>query len=697
MSDSEPTLGFETLEDQPGLAIVDRVEQERCLCRTDRPVAPAPASTDAFRFPVDRAVRVTVGEIALPNVAGVLVRDESGEIVAQVQQLEEEHLETGRYSIELLTQFKTYVEVTSSVDVVADATEFRITFAEPTEIDLGALSNHERPAATVRTTADPVDMMAAVETFGSALKTTAADRAFPSLRGHPPSVELGDALRIPAGLEPPDTGVRLKLPARRDAVYVAAPLAYYLGARVEPGPTPRLVTDDGFEHSLAGPPGFEVTVEQTLKQLFFLDCVTRTEGLYKIDLHERRELERLVDLDFAWLYDQPLATQVAEYLELPFAVVEDHIPDWRLTTHVEPTPETIEQLPFVVDDLAVVRTQTADQSAATASGPAVPDAATDEVLTRSAGSQSGTEEAQYVEPRASNSLEQAWIGDDIPIGASKLTREAFDNRLDRAPVDGDISITIVLNDARMDAERDLVDRAYGNRDSLPFEVDVHRDLTCDELRDILVEDTAFLHYIGHTESDGFECADGKLDVREDLVETGVQAFLLNACNSYEQGLGLIDAGAVGGIVTLNDVINEGAVKIGETVARLLNSGFPLRAALTIAREESVLGGQYIVVGDGGMTVAQPASGTPYLMNLERKPREFIAEIETYTTDVTGLGTVFLPRIEDAENYYLTSGTISKFEMDEAELMQFLQLEDVPVRIQNELRWSSSLQTELLFS
>jgi len=349
----------------------------------------------------------------------------------------------------------------------------------------------------------------------------------------------------------------------------------------------------------------------------------------------------------------------------------------------------------VVDDLAVVRTETADQSAATASGPAVPDAATDEVLTRSAGSQSGTEEAQYVEPRASDSLEQAWIGDDIPIGASKLTREAFDNRLDRAPVDGDISITIVLNDARMDAERDLVDRAYGNRDSLPFEVDVHRDLTCDELRDILAEDTAFLHYIGHTESDGFECADGKLDVREDLAETGVQAFLLNACNSYEQGLGLIDAGAVGGIVTLNDVINEGAVKIGETVARLLNSGFPLRAALTIAREESVLGGQYIVVGDGGMTVAQPASGTPYVMDLSRNGSHYQAEMTTFTTDVSGLGSVFLPRIEDAEQYYLSSGSLSTFQMEESELFQFLQLERFPVRIDGELYWSTSLSADLL--
>jgi hypothetical protein len=688
MSDSRRPLAFEPLADDPGLEVVDRIEQERCVCRTEAAVSPSPADADPFRFPVDRAVRIEAAELSLPNVAGVLVRDEAGEIVAQVQQLEAESLPAGRYNVELLTQFKAYLAVDSPVDVVADATEFRVDFGDATEIVLGARSNHERPAARVRTTEDPVDMMATVETFSSALKTPTADRAFPSLRGHPPAVELGDRLDVPESIDRPDTGVRLELPARRETVYVAAPLAYYLGAGVEPGPTPRLVTDDGFEYTLDGPHGYERTVERTLKQLFFLDCITRTEGLYRIDLYERDAVERLVDLDFEALYEMPLQEQIAAYLEVPYEVVEEHVPDWRLTTHVDPGPGTIEQLPFVVDDLAVVRTRAGAGAHTQASSPVPAGADLDDAFTRSASGQSSSASLDYVEPRSSDSLEQAWIGDEIPVGASKLTREAFENRLDRAPVDGDISISIVLNDPRMDQERDLADRAYGNRDSLPFEVDVDRDVTTDELRDLLRQETAFLHYIGHTERDGFECPDGKLDVRE-LDELGVQSFLLNACNSYEQGLGLIDGGAVGGIVTLNDVINDGAIKIGQTVARLLNSGFPLRVGLGIARDESILGGQYIVVGDGGMTVAQPECTTPNLLDVTTKGDEYQVDFETFPTDVAGLGSVFTPNVDESMKYYITSGKIDTYTMSKNELLRFAWMEQGPIRIDGDLHWRDS--------
>jgi len=694
MTDHDAPLAVEPLPDAPGLELVDRIEQNRCEVRTPAPVEPTPGAPRDFRFPVDDAIRFEATELALPNVSGVLVRDESGSIVDQVFQLESTELPHGSYDVELLTQFKTYLSVESSVEVISNATEFSLEFGDETTVHLAARSNHERPAVRVQTTEDPVDMMRAIETFGSALKTTTPDRAFPSLRGHPPAVDLGDSVNVPASIEPPDTGVTVEVPALRETVYPAAPLAYYLGADLEPGPSPRLVTDEGFEYSLDGQEGYERTVERTLKHLFFLDCVVRTEGLYRVDLHERMELERVLDLDIPGLYDRPLEEQVRAYLDVPFEAISPYVPDWRLTVHVQPGPSTVEQLPFVVDDLAVVRTQATARSTGTSSRPTTAAADGGEQFTRSASSPSATPDVDYVEPEETDSLEQAWIGDDIPVGASKLTLQAFQNRLDREPVDGDISITIVLNDPRMDEERDLADRAYGNRENLPFEVHVERDVTIEELRELLQEDIGFLHYIGHTERDGFECADGKLDARE-LEETGVQAFLLNACNSYEQGLGLIDAGAVGGIVTLSDVINDGAVKIGETMARLLNAGFPLRAALTIAREESVLGGQYIVVGDGGMTVAQPASGTPILLDLEDAREGYEVEIETFTTDVSGLGSLFRPRLESVDRYYLSSGTISRFAVSGTELLQFLQLEDIPIRVDGDVRWSPSVAMDLL--
>jgi hypothetical protein len=687
------TLAFEALDEPPGIEVVDRVERLRYRLRTDTSVSPTPAATDSFLFPVGNAVSVTAETLTLPTVVSVCVRDTSGEMLEEVGHLEEATFDDGAYILELSTQIKTYVELEGPVRIVADLFETHIEFEEPTDLKIGALSWHDRPAATITTTEDPVDMMAAVSAFGSALKATDPERSYPSNRGHPPAVELGDTLDIPDEIDPPETGVRIEIPATHEAVYTVAPLAYYLGARVVPGPVSRLVTETGFEHRLDTPNGLETGVERTLKQVFLLDCVTRTEGVYDVPLHERSAIEDHVDLDWAALYEKPLAEQVATYLDVPYTLVEEHVPEWRLAVHVDPVADTVEQLPFVVDDLAIVRTVESPRTgdAPTATGPT--EALTrDSVLTRSAAESQSAGDSSYVEPDSTAALEQAWIGDRIPIGASKLTPDAFQNRLDREATDDDISISIVLNDTRMAEERDLVDRAYGDRENLPFDVTIHRDLTVAQLREQLQQESDFFHYIGHTERDGFECADGKLDVAT-LEETGVDSFLLNACNSYQQGVNLIEAGAIGGIVTLSDVINTGAIRMGESIARLLNAGFPLRAALTVAREENVLGGQYIVVGDGGMTVTQAASRTPTLLEIEANRNDFVVDIKTYATDDAGVGSMYKPFIKSNEKYYLSSGKIATFEIGEGELNEFLQFEDVPVKTDESLKWSSSLDIE----
>ncbi|MEF8855220.1 MAG: hypothetical protein V5A24_06995, partial [Haloarculaceae archaeon] len=663
-------LAFEQLTERPGLEVVDRLERTRYRLHTPEPVRPDPAATDRFRFPVGAAVEVETAELVLPNVVGVTVRGPAGDVVAELGHLDEEHLPEGEYVVELFTQIKTYVEVESEMTIDVDLTEIQFDFGGSTAARIGARSRHERPAATVTTTADPTDLMAAIGTFGSALKSLSPERSYPTLRGHPPDVEVGDELSIPDEIERPDSGVSIEVPATCEHVFAVAPLSYYLGASIEPGEGPRLLTDRGFEYEFGVGRDYETDIAETLKRVFFLDCLTRTEGLYDYDLHERRALEPRLDLDFETLYDRSLQEQLAAYLSVPYKVIEDYVPEWRLTAHVEPDPTAAELLPFVVDDLAVIRSSQRSTDRSNAGATMEPDLGREEVLTRSAGPADitsaptgpggvstgsaghggvitrspgstgvGTRSkgdsmqepgSTYVQPVADGTLEQAWIGDRIPVGASKLTEAAFRNRFDRDLTDGNIRISIVVNDSRMAEERDLVNSAYGDRENLPFDVTVHHEKTVEELREVLASRSEFFHYIGHTEYDGFECADGKLDVAR-LEETGVDSFLLNACNSYNQGLNLIEAGAIGGIVTLNDIINDGAVRIGESVARLLNAGFPLRASLSIARKESVQGGQYIVVGDGGMTVTQAASRTPNSLRVSRSGGEFDLSMKTYAT------------------------------------------------------------------
>jgi hypothetical protein len=673
-----------------GLAVVDPIERHRYVLLTGA-VSPEPADTESFRFPVDSAVSIRTASIGLPSVVSVHVRDATGAVVAHAEHHASEELARGEYVLEVSAPVKLYFRVESALTVSADAEGMAIEFGGETQVMVGARSHHERPAATVRTPADPEAMMAAVSTFGSALKTTSPERSYPTLRGHPPTVELGDSLDL-NGLEAPETGVTIEVPSEYGAVYAVAPLAYYLGATVVPGAEPLLRTESGFEYELRGPEGFERTVARTLKQTFFLDCLTRTEGLYPVDLHERRVLEGELGLDFTALYSKSLAAQLEAYLSIPYATIAEHVPTWKLTAHVAATPASVESLPFVVADLAVVRSVNPAVGSGTASmadgdGGTVLEAADD-----GGGFVQGPGdidiEEPFVKPEPADSLEQTWIGEGTPLGASKASLAAYRNRLERTPAEGDIEITVVCNDAAMDDER-AVEASYGDRADLPFDVTVEHELTTAEFADVLGARTDFLHYIGHVDSDGFACADGRLDARK-LDSVGVDAFLLNACQSYRQGMALIEGGAIGGIVTLSDVLNRDAVRMGRALAGLLDAGFPLCAALDAARDESIVGGQYLVVGDGRFTIAPAASGTPILCEIERIEDGFRVEQFTYPTRERGLGSLFVPSTVGERDCYLSSGRVRRLELSAHELWAFLALEAMPVKIDGRLYWSDRL-------
>ncbi|MFD1633817.1 hypothetical protein ACOZ4L_13360 [Haloplanus ruber] len=682
-------VSFRTLEERSGLVVADLIERNQFRLFTDRPVSPTPADPAGHRFPVDAAVAVETAEIELPTVVSVCVRDEHGQMLAETEHSAYEEFPAGSYSLELCGPIKIYLRVEGRVTVATDVTQTRIGFDGPSEVRIGARSHHEGPAATLTTTDDPADVMTAVSTFSSALKTTSPERSYPTLRGHPPLVERGDHVEIPDGVTSPETGIRLELPPEYRSIYVATPLAYYLAADVVPSDRPRLVTDRGFEHDLDTMRGFETEIERVLKQTFFLDCVTRTEGYYSVDLHERDAVETDLDLDFEWLYDQSLATQLEEYLSVPFGAVEDELPEWRLTSHVDPRPENVELLPFVTNDLAVVRTPRDQPEPSSAVQTAAADEFfRDSAFTRSASSDDATR--SYVQPETADSLEQSWIGDGAPIGASKATTDAFYNRLDRTPADGDIGITVVCNDPRMADERDVVDEVYGSREQLPFDVRVHHDLRRAELREVLSAETDLLHYIGHIDAAGFECADGKLDATT-LTSAGPDAFLLNACQSYEQGSALIEAGAIAGIVTLSDVINSGAVRMGRMLARLLDQGFTVGSALEVAREDSIIGEQYTVIGDSSLSLARTDGGPPNVCVVRsRTDDRFELEWQSHPSTSFGMGSLVMPWLDEVNEYYLWSGDSRTFELTRKELRQFLSLETVPVKIDGSLVWSDEL-------
>ena len=700
-----------TLDDDSGIRIFDPVESARFTLFTSGPVDPAPADPDDFFcFPMDVAVRFRTDGLIVPKLLTVHLRTADGEFVSTFDPSQDgELVESGQLTLQLSTAPMTiYLKTDADVTIRRHEQSVILSFGEVVPVELGVRSFHDSPEATIRVPPDPESVMTALSYFGSALQTLSPERSFGTLRGHPPALERGESLAIPDGLDRPDSPVTIEVPPRWEYVYPVAPLAFYLGATVDPGSDPRLSCGD-LIRPLAGDDGFQATVHDLFQHVFFLDCVTRTEGFYQVELHERAELERVLDdpLDFAALYDAPLGERLRRYLDLPVDRVRAIRPTWHLCTDVAPEAEFVESLPAVVNELPLVRcpyTETAPPGARARDerldSRAIRAAADDidDFVRQPEDDPANAPDRPLPEdaftPPAVPAIEHEWLGPGIPLGANKATPETYRRRQDRPPADAEeIAIDVVCNDPPMDAER-VVEHFYGLRDLVAFDVTVHDGLTREELADVLASSTDLLHYIGHVDRRGLNCHDGPLDART-LSEVNCRAFLLNACTSYNQGQALIDAGSHGGVVTLTDVGNDIATEAGRTIARLLNAGFTLRSALSITHEHLPTGHQYVVVGDGSVQLVDNESGIPHkivLRGASDSNEEFEFDYHAYPAASCDMG-AFISNIGADESSYLPFEIVNTFYQSTSELAEFLQYEIVPVEIEEDLVWSDEVELD----
>ncbi|PHQ47033.1 hypothetical protein DJ68_04055, partial [Halorubrum sp. C3] len=233
---------------------------------------------------------------------------------------------------------------------------------------------------------------------------------------------------------------------------------------------------------------------------------------------------------------------------------------------------------------------------------------------------------------------------------------------------------------------------YGLRDMVQFDIEVHHDLTREEMRDVLASNVDFLHYIGHVDDRGMQCADCYLDLTDEDLEISVSAFLLNACQSYQQGEALVHRGSRGGIVTLSDVANSPATKLGRIIARLMNSGFNLRTALHVAKRELITGHQYIVVGDGGTTVCQSRSGIAVVFGISEQGTEsYNLSADFYPNGNHGVGSLSWLSLPVAEDNHYVPTQLTVEDVPAKELTDLLDLELLPVFYSDELVWSDNLE------
>ncbi|WP_306055230.1 hypothetical protein [Natronococcus wangiae] len=657
---------------EDGLELIDPIERHRYRIRTSGSIELRSDKRNRIPYPVDSSVIITTGELILPQNEYMYVIDDSGSIIESISSNGSVHLPDGSYTLDISSSMKTYIHINGGVNIYTEKGQSHIDIDEPTQVAIGVRSYHAYPVSTIKTTSNPTDLMNAVSTFGSALKTMRPERSYPTLRGHPPIIKLGDELDIPNNIDQPNTGIKIEIPPTLANVYTVTPLTYYLGAEVVPNSKPQLTTKSGYTYALDEYGELESTIERLLKHVFFLDCIVRTEGLSPEPLYERQAIDSLLEFDIATVYEQSLAKQLKSYLEVPFSLVDSYYFDWYPKATIESSRDMIGFLPFLAKGLSLITVRENEN----------------EYLTIDSQIKKGSNN-KYINNESSATIQQSWKYDSSSEILCTIPLTAFYNKIDQTPKDNPLEIDIICNESNMREELVSIYGTYGDRDELPFNITIHHDLTTTELKKVLSRESDFVHYIGHIDQKGFRCSDGKLDASLlEAVET--KAFFLNACHSYEQGLELVEAGSIGGIVTLDDIQNKYAVRVGSTVARLLNYGYSFSAVLDIVQAKATADGQYHIVGDGTTAIAQSKTGLPGVCSVHETYEDGTVQIDLHFYSKVEKGTMITPDLNSNKYHYL-SEKIGPITVTKPELIRFFDLGPIPVLHDGVIDWSDDLR------
>jgi hypothetical protein len=602
--------GVDVAPTASGLVVRDRNARERCEIGIDgaadlRSVSGSIVSR-GFPFPIAAGVELRAGGLGLPD-APATIRDRDGGFVSRASEVAFREFPRERYLLELHGAVPCVVAFESGFTLAPDGRG--IEFDDGTAVRLGARSARPEPSATVTTTDDPADLMAAISTFGSAVATRAPERSLPLFRGHPPALERGDELHVPVRVDTPDTEVTIQLPPERAYAYAAAPLATYLGATVEPSDRAQLVVA-GEGYSLSGRSGIEESIGRVLKQTFTLDAVCRGAGPYPGESHERRVLDDAVELDWEALYDADPAERLAAYLSVPYPEVEPAVPQWETCAHLDPESRNLDAVPSLAAHLATIRSPPVVSSRQPGPTPWTDD-----------------DETEPIRPERSGAVEDAWFGDGTPLNASKGIARSYRNRFDRSPESTDVAVLAPEPD-----DADAAEAVAAGYD----DPDVVVGLPRRELRRRLGSDAALVHVVGDVGAEGFACEDGWLDVREHELSVGADLFVMDSCSAHRQATELVENGALAGIAAFHESPGERA-DVGVRLARLLDDGFPLAGAVELASFAEFGEEGFLVVGDGASTLADTGSRPPVALIAETLADGYAVRSRGYATDTAGPG------------------------------------------------------------
>ncbi|UWG50079.1 Uncharacterized protein AArcCO_0759 [Halalkaliarchaeum sp. AArc-CO] len=573
------------------LRVRDLIEGKEMVVEADREIDPVPALTDLFVFPVDRAVSFETESIHLPSHSMVRVRDGGGEFLGNL--LETAEYPTEDYLFDVTGNVRTYIRVEDIAFSASGRNEddsLTVEFEDLITVTVGSRSLHTQPEATLVVPDDPAAAMEAISHLGSSIKEFSAERSWPTLRGHPPRFRRGDTLEIPDSIHRPDTGIRIEIPPTFSDVYRIAPLAFYLGATVEPGDDAALHLENGYTEPLrSSGRTLSETVEELLKRCFLLDSIVRTEGYIPSCRYEYEELGP--DLSFypPNLYDATLSTQLIEYLEVERSVLEPYYPTWSTTAVLRPDPSDVELLPYLAHTLSPIRVSEhfADGSDEEGNGRTVP------------YGWPGGQVPNFTDGETVPSL----TPEMLPSTAAILNVQTYENAFELPPATpGDGAVALVT---------DSPDRSQRWREQLSSltegtvglgKIDILLRPERDSLRTLFSGRYDGVYVALPLEEDEIVCANGGVSL--DRIRDVDARFVAFEAGSMENAQSVVRNGAVAATVVDGPVSGDRLREFLE----LLGIGLSIGKSTELAFSEEPI--QVRFVGDPGHQMSVNKDGTP---------------------------------------------------------------------------------------
>lgn len=453
----------------------------------------------------------------------------------------------------------------------------------------GAATIHmqKKHGRTVYTSPDILSLFDCISHICSDHDVSSPNKSNPLFRGAPPSIHV---LEESERMDAEKREFAFHLPADLRYLYAAAPIAYYLGASIEIDDRPQISFPGHPAINLPFLKDFEAYAGEALRRTFYMDCAIRYATSTGCDL-PGVDTYNLFGYHAHDIFNMAMEERFLLYAE---AGPRIKCPAWHMASYLDPSPWSIEAMPFLLRTLSAIYSA---EGRVVSEREVVSSAVKDFLGQGSVASEMSADGGRrsIIMPLLHRASSHYWFSRGYPVDAVKASASAFGHRQRFAMAKGRKPVVaIICNEKEMESEvRDIANELSHT----PCDIEVFWDASVDEFSGVFAAGHSIVQFIGHCDSNGFRCSDGFARA-SDIIENHTPMFFFNSCSSHSEALRLIESGSVCGVATLFRVLEESAIDVCTNFYRMLGAGYSALTSLKAAKSCSVLGKEYLLLGDG---------------------------------------------------------------------------------------------------